>query len=962
MKRVLLFSILILSVFFSIIAYGVSAEYSEDESKINKAYTCLRDKIDTSCSSSLEDNIFVLLAIEKCKDEVIEKSRDRTCWPSSACDVKTTAQAVLALENIGEDTTKAEEWLLSQIKTPTDLKWYLEIESNEATKCNIEYAGKTYPIIISGDRKINTNAGSCLSLSEGGWWLEISKNCYDNEFKISCDKGFLTTLLFKEESSSTIHVMEETHSSSANGATVEKINSLCFTKSGSCYYEGSLWATLILGYLGYDISPYIPYLTVMKDKNDKYIPESFLYLITGSFDFRNELLSKQINNKYWEKSGDRFYDTALALFPLYHEEVQEKDNAKDWLLSVQGNDGCWNNGNIKDTAFLLYSVWPSYFIPDIEDEYECETDDQCESGYECIGGMCVEIGGELSCDINHLELCNETECEDIGKYWYNEVCNEYECEIDDQCESGYECINGTCIAIEEIIEEGEPYWKNSYGYDIDGDGELEEIETLFLNLGSTTINAFLSNSNISTDESVYISIYENKKFAFDNGIRTLTGTVNSEGNINLPWEIDQSDINKIDDFNNPIYFLVNDDSSLRSKNNINIEILNCVGIYDCEDYLFEGLCTIDPCDIGSCYWYNGFCNAEEESSCSIDNLDLCNKTNCADVGGYWYNEVCNEYECETDNQCDPGYECIGGTCFEIGGELSCDINHLELCDETNCEDVGGYWYDESCNEYECETDGQCNFGYECSHGTCVLIGEDKKDCEDEGYYCMSEIFCGGRILGNYECDVGIDICCSIPKSNTCFEQGGEICLSSETCTGNSVGAEDLDYGEICCVNGYCKDSTEEEIIKSQCEEFGGTCRYYGCEEDEEESVYECEGDDTCCMEEKEKEGGSYLWIYILGILIILAILAIIFRNKLKPYYLRIMSKFGKGKRKGPPGIFPSNPNIRRPIPRRILPPRRPLRHPPTRHTPTRHTPIRPSSSKNKNEVDDVLKKLKEMGE
>jgi hypothetical protein len=128
----------------------------------------------------------------------------------------------------------------------------------------------------------------------------------------------------------------------------------------------------------------------------------------------------------------------------------------------------------------------------------------------------------------------------------------------------------------------------------------------------------------------------------------------------------------------------------------------CTG--DCSPSHLE-LCNETNCeDIGGGYWYDETCNVEEESSCS-NNLELCNETNCEDIGGgYWYDETCNVEE-----------------------ESSCS-NNLELCNETNCEDIGGgYWYDETCNEDECDSDKQCESGYECDDGKCVVILENETE-------------------------------------------------------------------------------------------------------------------------------------------------------------------------------------------------------------------------------------------
>ena len=369
-KRAVLFSILILFLilsFYFIIAEDTAttdtSNSNTEASKVDKAYSCLGEKVKDKCSSSLDENIFVLMATGKCNSEVVKEANNDECWPKSDCDIKTTSQAVLALDKTSFNAKNAEEWLLSQNTTPTEVVWYLQIESNEATSCDITYSDSIYNINIGDDKKISSSAGSCLSLAEGNYWLRGSPDCYDSEFQVSCDNGFLTNLLYKKQGSSTIYVSETTNSASAEGTTTEKINSFCFSTSDVCDYEGSLWAAMVLDFQGYNVDAYLPYLVTMAEDNEEILPESFLYLLGTGNDFRTAILGKQINNKYWDASGDKFYDTAFALLPFSKETIQQKKNAINWLLEIQdssgSNDGCWDNGNLKNTAFILYSVLSS---------------------------------------------------------------------------------------------------------------------------------------------------------------------------------------------------------------------------------------------------------------------------------------------------------------------------------------------------------------------------------------------------------------------------------------------------------------------------------------------------------------------------------------------------------------------------------------------------------------------------
>ncbi len=421
--------------------------------KIDKAYDCLDSKISGRCSTiAPQEKIFSLLATGQCREEVIADSLNAECWPSSGCTLKQTAQAILALSHTTTDTAKAEEWLISQNASPEDVEWYLQIESGEETRCVITYDGIDHPIVLKDDKTLSTSAKPCLSLSSGDWWLKVAPGCYNREFQISCDEEFQTNLLFKIKSSAVIHVSDITNSASANGRTYEKINSACFMQGGKCNYEGSLWAALVLNSQGHDVSAFLPYLTTAAEENSDYLPESFLYLLTGQDDYKINLLLKQKSNKYWSESGNKFYDTAVALYSVTDEPL-EKINAKNWLLEVQDSEGCWQ-GNIRDTAFILSSIWPRTIettMPNCVDSgHYCLSEISCTgntlSSYKCPGVLkcCDTLAPIQSCPEQNGNICNSNEqcvggtspsASDTG---VGEVC----------------CVGGTCevVALETECE------------------------------------------------------------------------------------------------------------------------------------------------------------------------------------------------------------------------------------------------------------------------------------------------------------------------------------------------------------------------------------------------------------------------------------------------------------------------------------------------------------------------------
>lgn len=428
MKKSVLFIIFLLCISV-VIAQDENVTIDASQQKVDKAYECLRNKVEGKCGSlSIEEKIFSALAVGECSNELVVDSLSNECWPSSGCKLKTTAQAILALDKTGKNTKTAEDWLLSQTTSPEDVVWYLQIDSREETSCDIIYDGSTYNVILEEDKTLkrtSTGLGQCLALSNEDYWLKIFPGCYDKEFEISCDKDFQTSLIFKQTDSSIIHVSEELTSAAAHGKTKEKIESKCFMENGRCNYEGSLWAAVVLKYLGYneEVEAFIPYLTTTAEGNSRYLPSSFLYSLTGNENYRNELLLEQKSNKFWDETGDKFYDTAVALQAISDEPL-EKTNTKNWLLEIQDAQGCWQ-GNIRNTAFLLAAIWPTYVEP---------TQSECErSGYYC--------GTEAACEGNIL---SDYVCPGIAKCCDSlpviKSCSEQGGTI---CPSGETCAGGT---------------------------------------------------------------------------------------------------------------------------------------------------------------------------------------------------------------------------------------------------------------------------------------------------------------------------------------------------------------------------------------------------------------------------------------------------------------------------------------------------------------------------------------
>ena len=469
-----------------------STEQQQDSSKIDKAFECLEKKVKSDCSgvSTIQELALTILASPEeitnaCVSKLKSLKKSDNCWGDSGCTVKDTALTVLALNHVGQNTDESEDWLLSKNKTSTELIWYLEQDSNEASQCKISYSGNDHTINVAENKKIDSSAGSCLSLAQSNFWLQVSPNCYDKEFQVSCDKDFIATLLYRQQNSPTIYILSDTESEPSFGTISLKIKSKCFSTTSSCNYEDSAWATLALLETGHDIEEFLPYLIALADSNKKYLPKSFIYMISNYDDYGTQLIQEQRLGNYWEADSsahNRFYDTALALLALTNSNAEQVIKAKDWLLFSQDSDGCWNtNREIRDTAIILWALEGRGFggqgqtsltycseagffcIPTAE----CPENQKLEN-YFCSGlsTVCCQSENLLTCSEYSGQECSEdefctgnerkssntdnccladceprpqtSECEDMG-YICKNSCSENQEEISYTCESGEIC-------------------------------------------------------------------------------------------------------------------------------------------------------------------------------------------------------------------------------------------------------------------------------------------------------------------------------------------------------------------------------------------------------------------------------------------------------------------------------------------------------------------------------------------
>jgi cbb3-type cytochrome oxidase subunit 3 len=475
------------------------ADYSSDEQeKIPLAYNWLINNTRNKWSTlGINASAFSLLAL-KCNSTfltqgnrslynqsyyVSNSSQKIRCWksqgkPSSSRDCKLfdTAIAKLALNEIQDNTSSVDNWLLSNKRVFTNnIFWYLQIDvpRDKEVSCEIMYQNFLQNVTIFGNKSvaINPGSGNCIENVYHNYWFKIKKDesCYSNIYTIKCfgnesDIGTATaTLLYNNDSQSSMVRFSVSSEMSSGiigyvnqigeeiqqpGVMELNIPSYCLGNpsdaQGVCDYEGTAWAAFVWQREGEQdyANMFIPYLVVYSSQEGmkKYFPESFLSTLVSSYTDLliqdQQRIRKPQSSAYWSFWLNepflygQFYDTpkaALALGDMTPNILE----IKDYLLARLSTQYNWRNdfdyapakNTLRDTAFILWVFWQSY----------------CPGAGSGQGSQCEQQGANFECK----DAC------DTGQWQWpytcpSGVCCENLTYNPDECvDSGGTCINGT---------------------------------------------------------------------------------------------------------------------------------------------------------------------------------------------------------------------------------------------------------------------------------------------------------------------------------------------------------------------------------------------------------------------------------------------------------------------------------------------------------------------------------------
>ena len=358
------------------------------------------------------------------------KNSRQDCWPSTNCNTKDTALAILALKRTGN--TISTRWLKAQEKPNTEGKWYLQVDTQATGNCNVKYGDKTKVVQVEEGR---IKSELCPSSTQ----LSLSDCLQSN---LLSDKTSLAIVVACSQLGtgkiSLIHKVDEkyfiTDEVSSNVYTTLKIKNSNFED-----YESTLYASWALKEIGEDVNSIV---WLKRFYTPSIETSALMYLITEEELYLTDLLIFQDENT---GAFGTVFETSLATLALRKQGsyMSEVDFTKIWLESRMLEDSSWNK-DIKDTSMAIYGVFGSLDIdltprisqPSSTATVTCNENGMCETflGETSINCIADCSCGDAVCDTSEDEISCEIDCK-----------VETECAIDEDCDMGYTCDYGNCV-------------------------------------------------------------------------------------------------------------------------------------------------------------------------------------------------------------------------------------------------------------------------------------------------------------------------------------------------------------------------------------------------------------------------------------------------------------------------------------------------------------------------------------
>jgi len=331
---------------------------------------------------------------------------------------------------------------------------------------------------------------------------------------------------------------------------------------------------------------------------------------------------------------------------------------------------------------------------------ECERDSDCDSGFACDTGACVEE--ELECRSDREcgvgEECQRGSCVTVAEEIVEEavpivVTPEAACDYDLDCGSGYECDRGDCVYVGSVAVIGP----------VCGDGDCDAGEDCALDCGCTSDSECEAYGNYScNDRGACYALPESgggggeaattpsgEEAAVADTQGTSTGTVTTASTCSSDEECSGGYV--CDTTLGACYSACSSDAACRGSYYCDTATQACVEKVSCgSSYTCSGAYA---CDIVTedCYWYciddgecnNGYacssvstCLADNDSNkevdteqCSEGGLGCVQAYACAADGGC-------AYDADADGIADADQCAEGGTGCSSGNECSAE----DLCE------------------------------------------------------------------------------------------------------------------------------------------------------------------------------------------------------------------------------------------------------------------------------------------